>query len=238
MPTSIEAALKDLFESRGLTLDAGALQGPVQVLDRDSLMDLLRTLVAGAEAEARASSAGGSEISKMLDDYMRQNADLRQKESNARRRAQEAEIQLKLAEAKIKDLEAGGGGGGGAAADASALQPHLAFDPAEGNALFGEIEGMVSGLETTLNDLKDDEGAWAFVSRVAEMRADFSQLHEEYQKAATAFQAAAEPFRSGAAAAARVPELVEAACSARGKISEARLMKKSVEFFRSVIQSE
>jgi hypothetical protein len=239
MATPIEQSLNDLVENRGLTVDAGDLRGALKVVDRDALFDLVRNLVAAAEGEARSSSAGGSGISKMLDEYLRQNADLRQKESSARRKTQEAEFELKAAQARIRELESSPGAGAAApAADAAALEPFLRFDPAEGTALFEQIEQEVSSLETTLNEIKDDEGAWAFVSRVGEMRADFNALREEFQKAVSAFEAAVGPFRAGSGAPSGVPALVEAVCETRGKISEARLTKKSLDFFQSMIQSE
>jgi hypothetical protein len=239
MTLPIEDAVNELFESRGMTVDAGALHGSLQVLDRDALLDLVRNLVANAEGEAKLASTDGSGISKMLDDYMRQNADLRQKEGNARRRAQEAEIQLKMAEGKIKDLAASAReGGAGASPAPGALEPFLAFDPAEGNALFEEIDSAIVGLETALNTLEDAEGSFAFVSRVAEMRTDFNNLHEEFMRAVSAFQAVAAPFQSGAGEATRALQLVEASCSVRCRVSEGRLLKKSVDFFKSMIQSE
>jgi len=239
MALPIEDAVNELFETRGMTVEAGELRGALKVLDRDSLLDLVRNLVANAEGEAKLGSAGGSEISKMLDDYMRQNADLRQKEGSARRRAQEAEIQLKMAESKIKDLESSARERGtDASAGPAALEPFLAFDPGEGNALFDEIDAAIGGLETALNTLEDAEGSFAFVSRVAEMRTDFNTLREEFLKAVSVFQAAAAPFRSGAGEASRALELVETSCSVRSRISEGRFLKRSVDFFKSMIQSE
>ncbi|MHC5037217.1 MAG: hypothetical protein ACYTHM_07880 [Planctomycetota bacterium] len=239
MANSILENFEDFFQKQGLQVPAGELQGTVQVVNRDSLVEMFRNAITEAEDAAKRSAAEGSGVSKMLDDYMRQAADLRMKEQSVRRTLQETEFELKEARDRIQELESQGGGEAGAGSiPISRMESFLTVDVSEGESFFEETNESLTVLESALDQVGNSEGSLDIAARVAELRSDFNSLQDDYRKACSDFLNLASILQTGTGDAAQCMDLVEAVTSVRGSVAEVHLIKKSVDFLSAVLNVE
>jgi hypothetical protein len=162
--------LHQLLSEDHALLDAGQLSGTVRVISHAKLLEILTQREEETRSSVVREALGSGDIPKMLDDYMRENVDLKM-------RARSAEQKVRDYEEKLESLE----GAGGAPAQDADVSSFLAFDT---ETVRTEVEGLEEKLaetEAALNEVGNMEESWVFIEKVADVRNDQGRIRETYE---------------------------------------------------------